>query len=482
MRTTKFLISFFIIFIFTTTLSAQNFNDALRLSTSGLGVGARALGMGGAFTGISDDYSATYWNPAGLFQIKRMELNAGLNYNNLKNDASFFNNTTSFENSGTSLSNLGFVFPFPTIRGSMVFGLGYSRVNNFNEALAFEGFNSGTTSYIQYLFEKDKLYGDSLLFDLYLTDAFNDSIPFLGKLTQSGNTLASGVETNWTLSGAMEVAKDFSVGMSLTILGGNLERNREYLESDEYGIYSARIDTFDEKTANFKYFKLDQTTSWELSGVGLKVGFMYRYKDILRFGGLIKFPYYFTIKELYTEKFSSEFGTEKKISPFLKRLGPYQFEQEYEIITPYQFSAGISVTRSLFTVSGDINLTDYTQMEFKIRDDPAKTVQNNKDIKTLFKSVMDYSVGAEVKVLDTGLKLRGGYMVRNSPFKNDPSDFNRKYITLGAGFHADESFALDIAYIMGKWKTFGDNYGSDVSRTYQNIKTTDIIFTTTFRF
>ena len=34
-----------------------------------IGVGARAFGMGGAFTSISDDATATYWNPAGLGKI-----------------------------------------------------------------------------------------------------------------------------------------------------------------------------------------------------------------------------------------------------------------------------------------------------------------------------------------------------------------------------------------------------------------------------
>jgi len=38
------------------------------------GAGARALGMGGAFTSISDDASATYWNPAGMAQLTRKEL------------------------------------------------------------------------------------------------------------------------------------------------------------------------------------------------------------------------------------------------------------------------------------------------------------------------------------------------------------------------------------------------------------------------
>ncbi len=39
-----------------------------------IGVGARALGMGGAFCSIADDGSAFYWNPAGLGFIDRMQL------------------------------------------------------------------------------------------------------------------------------------------------------------------------------------------------------------------------------------------------------------------------------------------------------------------------------------------------------------------------------------------------------------------------
>jgi hypothetical protein len=38
-----------------------------------IGVGARALGMGGAFVSIADDASAAYWNPAGLVQLQSRE-------------------------------------------------------------------------------------------------------------------------------------------------------------------------------------------------------------------------------------------------------------------------------------------------------------------------------------------------------------------------------------------------------------------------
>jgi long-chain fatty acid transport protein len=42
------------------------------------GVGSRANALGGAFVGLADDYSAVYWNPAGITQIKGMELTGSL--------------------------------------------------------------------------------------------------------------------------------------------------------------------------------------------------------------------------------------------------------------------------------------------------------------------------------------------------------------------------------------------------------------------
>ena len=41
-----------------------------------MGVGARAVAMGGAFTAIADDATAAYWNPAGLGQLKNPQLGA----------------------------------------------------------------------------------------------------------------------------------------------------------------------------------------------------------------------------------------------------------------------------------------------------------------------------------------------------------------------------------------------------------------------
>ncbi|PJA98327.1 MAG: hypothetical protein CO128_07945, partial [Ignavibacteriales bacterium CG_4_9_14_3_um_filter_30_11] len=86
-----FFKSFIISILFlTTNFYSQGIPDVLRLGESGLGVGARALGMGNSYIGLSDDASAMYFNPAGLGLMNRIEISGGLNYDNLKNDVTFF--------------------------------------------------------------------------------------------------------------------------------------------------------------------------------------------------------------------------------------------------------------------------------------------------------------------------------------------------------------------------------------------------------
>lgn len=41
-----------------------------------VGIGARPLGMGGAFSAVADDANATLWNPAGLCQVAHFELSS----------------------------------------------------------------------------------------------------------------------------------------------------------------------------------------------------------------------------------------------------------------------------------------------------------------------------------------------------------------------------------------------------------------------
>ena len=61
---------FFVLLIFTHSALADVDFDKLYGSDLGMGIGARAIGLGGAFVSIADDASSVYWNPAGMTAIK----------------------------------------------------------------------------------------------------------------------------------------------------------------------------------------------------------------------------------------------------------------------------------------------------------------------------------------------------------------------------------------------------------------------------
>jgi hypothetical protein len=58
MKITK-IIALIVICTFT-SVNAQNYNDALRLTEPGFVTSPRALGMGNAYIGISNDFSASH--------------------------------------------------------------------------------------------------------------------------------------------------------------------------------------------------------------------------------------------------------------------------------------------------------------------------------------------------------------------------------------------------------------------------------------
>ncbi len=84
--------------LFLFTLVTQLLNPLITFAsgpgTSGgqflrVGVGARAAGMGGAFSSLADDASAIYWNPSGLAQLNQKEVSLSYNAYFLDTSAQF---------------------------------------------------------------------------------------------------------------------------------------------------------------------------------------------------------------------------------------------------------------------------------------------------------------------------------------------------------------------------------------------------------
>lgn len=452
----------------------QNINDALRLAVPGLGSNARALGMGNSYIGLSDDGSAAFFNPAGFGLLKRLEFTGGLNYSNLDNDVKFFDQNTAYSNSNTELNRLSFSFPFPTLRGSLVFGLSYHTVKDLTGAIKFDAFNSGNNSLIQDLLDTD------IPFDLYLTDV-NNNTPISGNLNQSGSILNSGRINNWTFSGAIEVYKNLYLGANLNVISGTFKSVNDYYEDDSQNIYQNVIATDEPQSEDFRTFYLNKILDWDISGWDAKFGFLYQFENYARFGLTVQFPKTFDINEKFLVDGWTEFGT--GFSPTLDR-DYYSDKVEYRIITPIELGAGFSYNFKGLIFSAQGTIIDYSQIEFKDQNGLSEQYVEsiNKDIKNELRSTINYNFGIEYSIPNTGLRLRGGYLVQPSPYQDDASEFDRKYATAGLGFLTDGTVGIDIAYAHGWWKDFGDNYGSNVSRTFQDVTNNQFIITGTYRF
>ena len=307
-----------------------------------------------------------------------------------------------------------------------------------------------------------------------------DTTLISGLLNQSGEILQEGSLNKWTLGGAVEVARNVFVGANLNIISGSYKRNREYYEDDTHDVYESTLYTFpgDSRTGDFQSFYLNDILDWDIAGWDLAVGILYRVNQFVDVGTTIKFPTSYTIKEKYYVDGRSQFGTGSSFTlnpPILNEL-------EYDISTPFEFTGSAAVKIESLTLSGDVKFIDFTQMEFDKGLEPNQISRNNKDIIEMFRSTVNFNGGAEFVIPMIGIKIRGGFIYQPSPFKGDPSEYDRKYVTAGLGFDNNDSFALDIGYAYGWWKDFGDNYGFNVSRTFQDINMHNLVLSVKYRY
>ncbi len=474
---TRWLISTALI-VFTATQGFAQFpEDALRFATPGFGVGARSLGMGNAYTGVASDFSALYWNPAGLAQLQHGEFSFGLSHLNFKDNSSFFGASKSYTNNSTNLNSLGLVFPVDVQRGSLVLALGYTRNSNFTTGLSFNGFNSNSSIIQTYAQDGAPYPSDlsgNLAYQLFLANIDSTTgrfdSPITNNLTQSGQVIESGGINNWSGGAGIDMARNLSVGLTLTYLSGTYKYDRTYSEKDTKGVYNSLPFDFDELVIS------DNVTS-DITGFNARLGMLYRVPDRFRFGINIKTPTTYNVKESFNTIARSYFdnGDVYPTDAAFETPG----SNEYDVLTPWVFTVGGSFIIRDLVLSGDVEYTDWTQLEFDNAN--ADLIALNKDIKQIFRPTVNLRAGAEYEIREYGLRLRGGFIYNPSPYEGDPSEFDQKYVTAGLGILLGETTMLDLTYARGWWKTFRTNYNS-TSRVNEDIRTNNLMMTFSYRF
>jgi long-subunit fatty acid transport protein len=478
------------------SLFAQNEIDAIRLSQLGSGVGARALGMGGAYTAVSNDFSALFYNPAGLGQMKRMELSAGFDAFSYNSDATYLGNTQNSAVNRTGLQNLSFVIPFPTYQGSFVMAVGYNRQANFNAAQTVDVFNpSGSIidSWIRDFNPEFDSQNKIVLKDIaayafnqfLIDDRVINNVPgyvrdtniVFNRVQQGNDIFESGGRNAFSTAFALEVAPALFVGGTLNILSGSYSFNRTYTERNTQDPLRA-----------FNSFAVTDNITTELSGWNLKLGLLHVTNNHFKLGLTVETPTFYAL----TDNFNSTLTTTYKRAP--AEGEPLSFRDviqegdfNYTLKTPFIFGGGVSFEEDMLTIAAQATYTDWTQLEYNSDTDPFTDV--NAIFRKDFRATFDWSVGGELRFAKLPIRLRGGYNIQQTPLKfrdverqiATSLDDARKTLSFGIGILLGKTLNVDIAYLQTSQTLFSTLYKGS-SPISEQLKLQNIIVTTSFRF
>ena len=404
-----------------------------------LGTGARAIAMGGAYTSVGGDFSASFWNPAALADIRRIEFYGSLSHLMRQNRVEFsdipFNPTINeSEENFTRFNDLGLAYPVPTQQGSLVFSFGYNRVKSYDSNFDFRAFN----------FSPD------------------DSV------NQAWKELETGSLNTWTASGAMAVSPNMSVGIGLNFWTGGSDFQTTFREVDIDDIY-----------ADFENFTRDDGLNTNISGFNIKIGGLIKL-PLLRLGATISTPITFKVKE--------DFFTSEKLLDDNLDLVEELFDEgffEYRIKSPWTFTGGASLNLLNFIFSGDVEYNDWTQIKYKSEPPFAGVTQTeaNLSIRKDYRATTRIRLGGEFTLPLTGLSFRAGYFRDPSIFKDVSSDEDKQFYSAGIGFLVDKQVRLDVTLVHGSWKNFNQGLpGTDDINDYvEDIKVNKAFVSLTFR-
>jgi len=453
----------------TLVLLAQNENDALNFSQTTIAGTARAQGSGGAFGAVGADFSSSIINPAGLGLYRRNELMFGSSITNNVAKSTYFGNTLTDNRSNFNLPTWGgvttevFSEMGQDVKSGLVslsFAAGMNRVNSYQQNIRFSGVNN-QNSLLDYFKNSANGINASDIIDnfagtqnnysnipgaaayyYYLLDTANNSNSYKAltdgvsgyKLLQQQQTQIRGGANEFNVSGGANLSNIVYLGAGLIIRDVYSETNTLFTENAQATV------------PNYNSSSLRQEINSTGRGVGGRFGIIIRPVDFLKLGLAAQSPIRLDMRDEY--KFTvtsnnSAFGntlpnTNITHDPF--RLDFF----EYQIISPSKLTASAAITiSSIGFISVDYETADYTQMRIK-SDNDFFTAANAAIANTMTRA-SNLRIGAEVKVAEF-YRIRGGYALYESPYKNKTINLDRNAITAGVGFVVDRVF-VDFALV-----------------------------------
>ena len=367
------------------------------------GVGARTMGMGGASLGLADDFTALYWNPAGMAQIQKFEMFSSLSHNTAIADTYFTGDTvkTATSRSQMRLNSIGFVYPFQTKQGGLAIAFGYNRQQNFDYQTAVQGIDpsSGTE--------------------------------FSGLAVDETDVNSGGIGI-WSFGTSVYISKRILIGGSLDFWHGRSLNVLDTTATDIVGV--------DSELARFRY---DDEIDREYSGVGGRIGLLAHLTDAISLGVTAVAPVELGVDELWVQSTMAVYDDGEETRDLMSG------QQAFDIERPFEVGAGAAVKlfNKQLILAGDVQFTDWTQTRY----DPAPADDISHDnFEEFYATTLQVRLGAEYRIPIIATHIRLGYLRDPIPFRYTQVD-TYDFLTAGVGKIFEDSLKLDVTYVLGGW-------------------------------
>ncbi len=468
--------------------------DALRFSQKFFGSTARSAAMGGAFGALGGDFSSLGYNPAGIAVFRTTELTLTPSFSMDNVSSQYYGTESSDSKYSLGMYNIGFIASFNRDNESgwvgTNFGVGYNRYNNFNRNQVIEGVNFDSSIADYFI---DGPYGadgqhpealdafwERLAFDTYIIDTvpgyydFYETPVMLGQ-TQREIISKSGHTGEWLASFGANYNHKLYLGAALGIESVDYTRNSNYNEFDDLDL------------SNFDQLLFTRNLSTRGRGYSFKMGAIFRPVGMLRLGGAIHLPTFYTLTDEYDHEMKSWFDTGEHYHAVPTTaegdpIGPRV--KEYSLTTPFRAIGGVGfmLPGELGVISVDYEYIDYTTMRLRETDGGYDFHYENQVIQDVYRPTGNLRAGAEIRL---GMfMLRGGYSLYGSPFASGQMNEDAGYTSYSGGIGFREgSFYIDLGYVY----TVHDRYYYlyDYERTEPSFNETQksrFMLTTGFRF
>lgn len=417
---------------------------------------------------IDNGFGSFLDNPASMALIGDTYFSLGYLSNYAENTNSFYDISSTIDGQLGRFSNIGLIYSAPTNQGSMVIGGGYTVNNSINRKnlLAVENTNSTITD----VFKDLNSSYNSIAFETFAIDYADvdqtqlESIFRIGFEPGTFPGIFQDVEITQrssigelSLFGATEFQKNLFMGISLALVSGTHKYTRDFLERDMNDVYNGDFLFADENGLNgtdiYAILLGDEIKSTVL-GTSVRTGLLYKLNSYLNVGVSYALPNKFFITENYYSFIRTTFD-DKSISE-----DDFEGDFTYEVRRPGQLNVGLAlVDLAGFTVSGSVEMIDYSNTEVTLTSDPDLTFEEistlreeedliKQSINQDYNNVLNIKAGAKYLTV-TGFELRGGFSLL--PGRSNRFSADRNVYSVGIGIPISRDVYLDITSQYSQW-------------------------------